>query len=224
LLEKSPDEAQEQGNWEALDTNIDSNVTPNGQNPDELLAYLSAPIRAVHEALDRGVSEAELVLEGRKWDPHMYADLIRYEARCWLEDQVTTAWQIDRTLANSGIQITRGPVVMRARMSQHGALPGPGRSYALQDFYRQHPLPLVIDGAVLTSNANLVLAYTVNNDQTIGLCLCKPKSEALLGREAEFEWRKRVTINSGEGLTFTPSADQEIELGEAIEGRDTEII
>jgi hypothetical protein len=49
--------------------------------PDDVLRFLASPIRAVREALDHGVSWADIILDGMPRDPHMWAHAVRFAAR-----------------------------------------------------------------------------------------------------------------------------------------------
>lgn len=188
--------------------------TPDLENPDQLHAYLLDLLRAVYAALDHGVSYAEKILEGRKKEPHTYAGLIRYEARSRLEEEGSGDWHINRNLTNCAIQITRGPVVLRVRMSSQGSLPRPGRSHALQDFYEQVPLALNIDGVRLTSSANLILVYNVDSMQRLELFLCKPRGGSDSDGKSGWYWKRRVTIQTDEGIVFEPSDNEDFDFGD----------
>lgn len=72
-------------------------------DPDDALGFLAEPIQAIRAALDHGVSWAATVLERRPRDPHMWAHLVRFEARNELGNGGGT-WRV-RRLANSGIEV-----------------------------------------------------------------------------------------------------------------------
>jgi hypothetical protein len=182
-------------------------------DPEQVLAYLEPPIRAVHASLDHGVSLADAKMSDLDFDPHLWAHLVRYGARQRLLTLDPDDWHLGRELRNSGIEVVRGPLVVRTLKSQGDDPPSPGTSHAKMGFWsqRQTRLALVVDGVVFPNGANLILDWSATVEREIRLALSKPYAPWNYRRMPRIQWRRRVLIVEGEELRFD-SAEEDIDV------------
>ena len=189
------------------------------ESPDAIVEFLDGSLRAVHAALDHGVSEAENLPPNLRRFPHHYASTIRTVARDSLENCERDGWELSGSSANSSIEFTKGNVVCRVHMSQNGQPPHPGHSGTRRAFYdRPSQLSLAFDTQVVQT-VKLILHYRVTPHQELVLELCRPLRPWNYGDTAEVEWRRRIVIGPEfhDSLRFQPT-DGDIE----IEGEDLE--
>jgi hypothetical protein len=183
-------------------------------DPQEVLEFLVEPIQAVRAALDHGVSWATAMLEGRPHDPHMWAHLVRYEARNRLGSG-TASWSV-RPLANSGIEIASTPLVMRAMKSHEGGPPPPGHSRTRRAFWSQQPwqgtLALSWDGIrEPTAGANLILGWMRAADGGVDLALAKPIATWKYKGQPRLAWSRPVEFDDEDVPRFVV-ADETVDV------------
>ncbi len=191
--------------------------TFNRESPDSIVAFLDGPLRAVHAALDHGVSEAENLPPNLRRFRHHYASTIRTVARDFLENCERDGWELSSSSANSSIEFTKGSIVCRVHKSQSGQPPHPGHSGARRAFYDQvRQLTLAFDTDVVQT-VKLVLHYRVTPHQELILELFRPLRPWNYGDTEHIEWRRRIVIGaeSDDSLRFEPT-DDDIE----VEGED----
>ncbi len=186
--------------------------TESQNEPDEILAFVSDGILRLRDALEDGVSFADGVMDGSPSDRHLWAHLVRYRARLKLEGHAAQAWSLGRRLPNSGIEIVKGSVVMRALKSQGGAPPHPGASWARRNYWMQQ-LTLQFDGdhSGPSAGANLVVDWALGEEREVLLALSKPIGLWKYRGAPKVEWRRPVVFGSGAELSFQPS-DEDVAI------------
>lgn len=191
--------------------------TQSQSEPEEILAFLSDGIQGLRDALEDGVSFADGVMDGNPSDPHLWANLVRYRARMKLEEHEAQAWSLGRRLRNSGIEIVKGPMVMRALKSQEGAPPHPGTSWARRNYWMQQ-LILPFDGndAGHAMGANLVADWALGEEREILLALSKPVGVWKYRGAPKLEWRLPVVFVDDAELSFQPS-DEDVAVEPAFD-------
>jgi hypothetical protein len=188
--------------------------TPDLNDPEQVLAYLATPIRAVRDALDHGVSLADTMLSGMKYDPYLWTQIVRYGACQHLAGIDPEGWQRGRELPNNGLEITRGPLVLRTLKAQGSDPPHPGRNLARRAFWTQQMrLPLVFEGiAFPVSGANYILDWTVGRERVLSMALSKPIGIWKYRNQPKLEWRRAVRITDDEGLRFVPADEDDLNV------------
>jgi hypothetical protein len=184
---------------------MDTMVTLDGSN--DVLTFLADPIRAVRAALDHGMSWADTVLDARPRDPHMWAHLVRYEARNELGDGAAD-WTVSRLL-NSGIEIVRAPLVMRTMKAQDGGPPSPGHSRNRNAYWTQQG-SLGLDWAGIKEpefGANLILDWATDADRTLQLCLSKPIGIWKYRSQPKLAWSLPVEFDADDVPGFVISEE-----------------
>jgi len=182
------------------------NVTPDPDQPEDVLAYLADGVRAVRDALDEGISFADGILSALPLDPYLWAHLVRYQARAVLTGLEPETWSLGRDLRNSGIEIARGPFTVRALKSQGGGPPHPGGSGARRSFWGQQ-MALPFDGNEGAVGANLILDWDAGLDREILLGLSKPIGIWKYRGIPKLEWRRPVEVGEDTELRFTPGEE-----------------
>lgn len=164
--------------------------------PTEILDYLADPLCALRDAFDDGVSYAALTMEGRPSDPYLWAHLARYQAFHFLSSQNRIGWELVR-LPNSGIQVTKGPLVARALKRLGDGPPPPGHSGARRGFYGQRALPLIWNGALTPeAGANLIVDWNADpKTHEVTLALSKPLGQWRFQGVPKLEWRVFVDFS-----------------------------
>lgn len=183
-------------------------------DPDAVLASLAEPIRAIRRALDHGISWATTVLDGIPRDPHMWAHLVRFEARNELGDGAES-WRV-RPLANSGIEVVSTPLVMRTMKAQDGGPPSPGHSLARRAYWaqdaRQRSLGLDWGGIQEPGDgANLVLGWTPGVDGGVELALAKPIATWKYKGQPKLAWSQPVEFDTDDVPHFIV-AEEDVEV------------
>lgn len=192
---------------------ISAMFTQSENEPEETLAFLSGGIRRLRGALEDGVSFADGVMDGSPGDPHLWAHLVRYRSRARLEEYLEETWALGRRLRNSGIEIVRGPFVMRALKSQEGGPPHPGGSWARRSYWMQQ-LTLPFDGHERpAAGANLIVDWALGEQREILLALSKPVGVWKYRGVPKLEWRVQVVFSDDSELIFQPAEeDVNVEL------------
>jgi hypothetical protein len=175
--------------------------------PENILSFLSGPIKAVRAAMEHGVSWADAVLEGQPRDSYMWAHLVRYAARNELGDG-TDAWLV-RRLANSGIEVVTTPLVMRTMKAQDGGPPSPGHSFARRAYWMQQGSLGLDWGGIQEprSGANLILDWSSGLDHAVQLCLSKPVSTWKYKGQPKLAWSLPVEFGMDDVPHFAPSEE-----------------
>jgi hypothetical protein len=175
--------------------------------PEQVLTYLAPPIRAIHDALDHGASLADSMCNDLPHDPHLWAHLARFGACQYLAGLQLDGWSRGRELPNSGIEVARGPLVLRALKCQDGDPPHPGGNRARRAFWMQGAeqlrLALGVDGVRFPVGANYILDWTVGERRVISLALSKPTGVWKYRGRPKLEWRRPVRITDDD-LKFVP--------------------
>jgi hypothetical protein len=194
--------------------NIDTMYTPAedpATEPEHIARYLAEPIAAAWRCFDRGTGAADEFFaaeEHRSDDPHMAAQIARYEARLSLErDAVGAEWELLK-LANGGIHIALAPFEVRVLKAYGAGPPNPGKSHARREFYQQFAFSLF---STLDS-ANLILYWMVRPKNQLLLGLCKPKGVWRFKGQPKLEWRRPLKYDPLEGLSFPPNQDDGIDV------------
>jgi hypothetical protein len=179
--------------------------TPNLDEPQDVLKFLADPLRAVYEGLDHGVSFAELTLAGLPPNTHLWAHLVRYQARHYLKGLGPQPWDLAE-LANSGIQLSCGAIEIRALKRLGDGPPHPGVSGARRDFYGQQYLPLAWgDMTTPTTGANLILDWNVDAGHHLTLALSKPIGVWRYRGQPQLAWRCWVPFGDDGHPGFVPA-------------------
>jgi len=205
---------------------IGAMFTHNLDDPEQVLAYLTAPIRAIHNALDHGVSLADSKFSDLSpFDPYLWAHIARFGACQHLAQVRPAGWNRGRDLPNSGIEVTCGPLVLRTLKTQGSDPPHPGGNYARRQFWtqgRQMRLPLSYQGVLFPEGANYILDWTVDRERVIALALSKPIGIWKYRSTPRLEWRRPVRITDGEDLKFVP-ADEDLSVEPAFDAGEFEV-
>jgi hypothetical protein len=191
-------------------------VTPNLNDAVDALAYLEAPLRAVQQALDDGVSFADGVLDKLPSDSHYWAHCVRYHACNRLASAPADGWRWAR-LANSGMLVARDPLVVRVFKSQFDGPPNPGHSVARNRFWRQEgasvqlPLPGLTWGGDVPEplTTHLILDWDIDGAKRIVLALSKPHGSWKFTGQPKLVWRRPVIITEEE-LRFSPAVEDDV--------------
>jgi len=179
--------------------------TPDLDDPQDALRFLAHPLRSVHDALDDGVSFAELTLAALPRDPHLWSHLTRYHAWHYLHGLGPQPWCLVK-LANSGIQIEYEPIVVRVLKRFGSGPPHPGASAARRGFYGQQSLPLAWGEITIpASGANLIIDWGVESQTRIALALSKPIGTWRYGGQPKLQWRCWVSFDDEGQPGFVPS-------------------
>jgi hypothetical protein len=184
-------------------------------DPEQVLAYLAVPIRAVHDALDHGVSLADSKFSDMAHDPYLWTHIARYGACQRLAQAEPEGWKNGRRLPNSGIEVTRGPLVLRTLKAQGSDPPHPGGNLARRAFWtqaRQMRLPLSYEGAPFPDGANYILDWTVNRERVLSFALSKPVGIWKYRGEPKLEWRRSVRITDDADLRFVPTDEDGLDV------------
>jgi hypothetical protein len=181
--------------------------------PEGILNYLAEPLRAVRDAFDDGASYAETILAGQPRDRYVWAHLARYRAYHYLANLKASTWDLATHLSNSGIQISRGPLVLRALKRLDDGPPNPGPSLARRTFYGQQALPLQWGNIVTPdSGANLIVDWNVDRHFEVTLALSKPTGVWKYKGKPKLAWRRFVTFDDDDYPGFVPS-DEPLDFG-----------
>lgn len=187
-------------------------------DPNEALAHLTEPLRALRDCLEGGGSFADSTLEGHPPDAHMWAHLTRYRARNELYEAegAATGWGMGRKLANSGIEILCDPLVVRVLKTQGSTTPHPGGNSARIKFWSQAVmtqlrLPLLFGNNSMRQGANLIVDWTIGPDKEILLALAKPLGPWQYRHHPKLQWRKPVLFDNADEPRFIPR-DEDVEV------------
>jgi hypothetical protein len=197
--------------------NISAVDTIRLDDPESILDFLANPLRAVRDALDDGISFADTVLGGLKFDPHFWAHAVRYRAACNLACGQPLDWRITRPLPNSGIEIARDPIVFRTFKTHENVPPPPGTDRARRAFWTQRPvvvlsLPLQWGKVEVPVNGpNLLLDWNVDEERNLRLALSKPIGTWGYQGTPRLEWRRLVIFGSDDEPRF-PGGDEDVEV------------
>ncbi len=184
--------------------------TPDLNEPEQVLLFLSGAVRSVRDGLDHGISLADQKMSDLDWDDLLWAHLVRHGARTYLGSLTPSDdWELGRELKNSGIEIVRSPIVFRTLKAQAGEPPHPGHSDARRGFWSQQlSLGLVLNGVEFPAGgANLILDWTVGPKREIRLALSKPKGIWVYHGSPKLEWRRSVIVQEGQPLRFEPAEE-----------------
>lgn len=196
-------------------------------SPEEILEFLSMPIRELHAGLDHGVSLAEIKMEDLGHDPWLYSHLVRFGARQYLESLYPSDWALVEGISNSGIHILKGPLklrVMKATLS--GTVPSPGKNEARRDFYSQvtPPLPLIIENRITPPSPNHILDWQVDEQHELLLALSCPFDTWNYKGKPHLHWRREIrleTLSQDASIRFK-SSDEDIPVSLRYEPEDLE--
>lgn len=180
---------------------------PDLDSPNEVLQWLSEPIRALRAGLEHGLSLADAKMEDLPREPHLHAHLARVGVLMYLAGITAERWEIGRKLPLSGIEIQCNPFVLRVLRSQRGSTPHPGASEARRRFWCQQQLRLFDQAEPPSLGANLILDWSTGDQQDIILALSKPRGVWPYQGSPELEWRRAVVDDSGPALRFVPAEE-----------------
>lgn len=134
-------------------------------------------------------------------DASLFPNLVRYFAKRFLADRNIEV--VDELaphqpsgefetipLSNNGLCIVRGRYAIRIRKSDDGQIPVPGKSVALQLFYRQQPLPFnLINGPAQIVDTSLLLLWDVDLQHHLTrLTLVRPRDGGTSRSSVESDW------------------------------------
>ncbi len=194
------------------------------EDPDVVLDYLSPVIRAVYAALDHGFSLADTKMSDMEPDSCLWSHLVRHDARGQLAKTQGDGWTVDRKLANSGIEITCGPLVVKVLKSRNGGPPHAASSQR-KDFYSQLTLPnfpLEVMGTVLPPGPNFILDWSADAQRHAEMALSKPREAWGFEGVRKLAWRRPIMDMPGEELRFTATEDRDITIESVIEADELE--
>jgi hypothetical protein len=192
-------------------------ITPSLDDPTAVLEFLQAPLGRLYDCLDDGASWADTVMHGRTANGHLHSHLVRFHTRETFDikaddEEAARDWGLGRVLPNSGIEITRGVITVRALRSIGGAAPSPGRNRARRAYWSQHQqMRLPIDGES-TPGANLIADWTIGADHSPELALSKPMGIWRYRGTPQIEWRIPVAFDESGHAVFQP-ADEDVSVG-----------
>lgn len=195
------------------DDNIGMEITLRNLSADAVLVHLTPVLRALHAALDHGVSLADTWLAGLPHDPYLWSHMVRYGACTRLRDpQASGDWQL-RSLPMSGIEISRPPLAARVLKALGNAPPPPGTNRARRSFYTQLTLPNCDwdqVGSGLSDVMNIIVDWSVTQERELRLAVSKPVGLWSYPQAANLEWRRRVVIPGDGDLTFSAPEETDI--------------
>lgn len=177
--------------------------TPSPHQPEEVLAFLSEPLKAVYDAFDHGISWADAQMDGLEPDAHYHAHHVRYAALAYLKKLQSDGWGLGRPLKNSGIEIVRFPMVFRVFKGQHGQPPHAGRNHARRGFWNQGRLGLDFGSGVVMPEfgANLIVDWDTGIEGPL-LALSMPIGNWEFQGQPKLAWRRFFTVNDTDDLRF----------------------
>jgi hypothetical protein len=192
-------------------------------NPEgERLARLfDEPIMALWHGLDRGRAASDEFFEAydhRDFDPHMSAQIIRYEAQLSLVAAAADAqgWHL-ASLANGGIQVVRQDWTMRVFKAIGTNPPAPGHSIARREYWRQFYMPSLFN--VGSDGGNLILYWMFGRNGLL-LGLCKPRGIWKYRGSPRLAWRQPITYDPLHGLRFESADEDDLAIGLRFDGTD----
>ena len=177
---------------------------------------LSPLIPLVYQAAEVGTQQGrDYFGDGKAFEPHLYAQLVRYHANEFLKAQGHHTEFDKKDLANSGIYLIAGRYHIRFLKTKEGKIPAPGHSKARQRFW-SHGYQTVFefmkdnsedDG---TSPIHLLILWDANSHHNLkGLTLVCPKGGGIL--HAESFWIKGILhpaeMSTGNEDQVPPTAD-----------------
>src|SRR5687767_10386107 len=121
-------------------------------DPDDVLRELRPIIAALFTAVEDGVLLAQEFFGARQEveEPHLYATLVRYQAKLAV-DRSGQRVEFDREdLANNGLCLTFGRLKLKIQKATRGGVRGPGISRSKQAFFRQMTLFTIGDMEIVT--------------------------------------------------------------------------
>jgi hypothetical protein len=193
-------------------------VTSNLNDPDDLLAYLSRPLRAIRDGYDHGASYADTILGQRSpHDDHFWAHAARWQARQYLDTATKEGWQLGRQLPNTGVELRCGPTVLRVLRRYQGGPPPPGSSKARLGYYAQEytPEPVLAlvwsDGVQLPDSCNLIVDWALGKNKHLSLALSKPIGVWKFKGQPKLEWRREVFFDPADEPRFM-TGDETLEV------------
>ncbi len=149
---------------------------------DEALSGLSSYFPIFYTAFEEGIAHAKNYFDERNdpYDRHLYAHLVRYWVKKYLNQHGLNAEYEGEDLTNSGIQLTIKTWFIRMLKSSKGAMPAPGHSKKLQKYYQQ-----VLPGDFSYMHNLLLLWHTTHVGEFTGLSLVYPFSASVVKWRAE---------------------------------------
>jgi hypothetical protein len=189
-------------------------ITPDPGDPEAVLAYLSDPIQAIWIALDDGVSFADTTLTQLRSDAWMWAHLVRYRAAALLEKSTDSSWRFCWK-RHSGIEVAKGPFVMRAFKTQEGGPPAPGRNRARRQFWtqpRQLAFPIWGDVLEIQEGANLILDWTATDEREVLLALSRPAGIWDYKADPILEWRRPIEFDLDNEPSFVGGGEEDVDV------------
>ncbi|MDP8962056.1 MAG: hypothetical protein M3N32_10645 [Actinomycetota bacterium] len=187
------------------------------EEPEHIAQYLAGPVAATWRALDRGRGAADefFAEERREFDPHMWAHIVRYEARLSLAKETGPRdWDL-RLFHHSGIRLLKDPFEVHVCKAANDAPQNPGRNPARQRFFQQLGLTLFY-GEV---GANLILYWLVRKG-ALELGLCRPHGLWDFKGTPKLEWRTTIKLDPLAGLTFAAAEEDDIDVPLRLEEPD----
>lgn len=150
---------------------------------------------------------------------------MRYLAAHRLHQAGHEGWEMGRKLRNSGMELRRGPVVMRVLKAQYGGPPHPGASLSRRGFYRQQliPLPLDWEKVDVTEGAFLLIDWSMGEKREVLLGLSTPAGVWNFQGQPKTEWHMPVEFDSGGDPKFPTTLDEELYVTPIFELDDEEI-
>ncbi len=163
----------------------------------EALLALSPHFVTFFNAFEDGADQAKGFFERIQadCDLHLHAHIVRFSAKRYLNQHGLRAEYEAEDLLNSGIQLSIAKWFLRIRKSDKGAVPGPGRSEKLKDYYKQ-----VLSKEFADMHNLLLLWHATPKGDFKGLSLVYPLS-AYTDR-----WRVEIpypAVSAHEKSTFT---------------------
>ncbi len=197
---------------------IGSMFTIDLEEPEQVLEYLGPMLHDVYEAIDHGVSLAESKMSDLSPDAFLWAHMVRFGARQWLDRTEATDWEQGRNLANSGIELRRTPLVVRVVKALDGGPPHPGVSGRKRAFWMQQNerLPLAFGKVAMPKVCNFLLDWNVGASQDIELALSKPNGEWRFKDNPRLAWRRQVVLTK-QGQRFSSPEERDLDVAAVID-------
>ena len=177
------------------------------------LADLSPHFSTFYDAFESGTDHGKGYFEkyGFPFNPWLHANLVRNWVKNILDKHDLKTQFESEELANSGLQLSINQWFVRIRKSLHGEVPSPGRSKALQAYYRQYRQLLLPEEFSVMHNL-LLLWHATSKGDFQGLSLVYPLSADMMRWRAEIPHPAQSTnILTTYQAAFDELGDLEIE-------------
>lgn len=204
--------------------NVSMDFVIDPRDRERLLHHIAPAVPLLHEAAEwatqqtRGFFDGQSLEAAKASDPYLFAHLVRFYVKSFLETHGQDVRLDGQWLPNSGVAFAIDWVDIRFLKSDLGRLPAPGRSRIKRAFYNQTIETSVWDQNVRSyERANLVITWDVDAVGNLSALVAYSPCEGGLARDsARAFWHAELEHPA---LTFQPSGE---ELGDE-SGEDLDI-